>query len=530
MPQGEAMNQPSQSHAIHRAHDEVSAAAEDWLGADQAVRALHQRLADDPVEEPGTWDALVAARQAREERIHRLGRAMATWLALGGELELIDPAGAPEAPHTAPEAPSLVAPLPAAPPQADDPAVVPDGSDDAAPDVLEAPPRPPEPGPSGEVTAAPPEPAPVVPVGPPASREALLAFQNKGLRGTTPPPDTDRLPRAQAHLDLLIEAIAAPLTTTMVTRIRTWSDLISLIDPLSDAVLVPSIRALVARLRAFQAHGDHRDMPALFGTLSRWSRTRQPGFIHGLATRHQPQSDSWDDDANSALADLRQEVPAPPKVQQTTSPEAALADLSPESVAAMSTAELHSTVLGVLGDGVQAGDPRLLKLVGPRYNDLKGDSRLAPVRKAWKKYDKRQHRGKPRIADAPAEDWPFWHLTRGRTAVIVGGDPRPANRDKIRDAFGFARVEWPEHSATLLDRLSAKLASGTIDVAIFNRFGGHITDDKLLPAVKGDLSRWVRADTGYGVAQVKAAMERHWANLTLSDDAGSASDGPEEAP
>lgn len=111
----------------------------------------------------------------------------------------------------------------------------------------------------------------------------------------------------------------------------------------------------------------------------------------------------------------------------------------------------------------------------------------------------------------------------------MGGDPRPSNRDKIRDAFGFARVEWPEHNASVLSRLADRAASGSLDVCIFIRFGGHIVDDTLLQAVRKDLSRWVRCERGYGVSEVRACMEQQWAGHVPSPVLTAASMNDSEA-
>ena len=140
-------------------------------------------------------------------------------------------------------------------------------------------------------------------------------------------------------------------------------------------------------------------------------------------------------------------------------------------------------------------------------SDLKGLGRLTPVRKALREAEK-QDEAAPPLPD----DWPFWHLTRGKRAVMVGGDPRPKSRERIQRAFAFASLEWDEVNESAAERLRKR--AGTIDLFVFNRFGRHSLDDILLDEVRADLSRWVRVEHGYGVVGLRHAMEAHWRNLT----------------
>lgn len=53
---------------------------------------------------------------------------------------------------------------------------------------------------------------------------------------------------------------------------------------------------------------------------------------------------------------------------------------------------------------------------------------------------------KPRGALTPTQR--VAELLRGRTIVVVGGDPRPEHADRLRAAFELREVVWPETSRT----------------------------------------------------------------------------------
>ena len=96
---------------------------------------------------------------------------------------------------------------------------------------------------------------------------------------------------------------------------------------------------------------------------------------------------------------------------------------------------------------------------------------------------------------------------------MVDGDPRGYCAERYRDTFGFAEVMWVENATRHLQRIAAQLESGTQDLLVINRYCGHIVDDISLAPIKSDLTRWVSLEGGYGVNQLRAAMEAHWSGL-----------------
>ncbi len=500
-----------------------------WRQADVRARGLHALLARTPGGDPGAWADMIAATQARDAEASALGHAMGCWVAGGGSIELVDPENG--LPPLREESASVEARAHQASPPPEDEAdgarppmgiSLLSGAEPAQVTALEVDNATP---PSPEPPLATPTPPRPRPRGPRADAAQLAKLARVGIGGARHEADRALAEQAARHRDALLDLIQAPLDADAPPRLTAWVQHLNLITSLPDSVVQAMLTALTARLRALQLRQPSAEAEAVIKGLLPWVVERKRGYVIGLGRNHFPATGTWDGDANAALASL---MPAPSKTAAT---EARAADLALTALAASAPAlagqALRAAVVHALDAGVEHDNPRLLKLVGGRHHELKGDGRLARVRKAARNAHV-EPASPPAFKDAPPADWPFWHLTRGKHAVIVGGSPRIANRDRIREAFGFAHVEWPEHDANLLARIAERAVNGSIDVCIFTRYAGHIVDNIVLKPLRKDLARWVRAERGYGAKEVRAAMEQQWAGLLPSrgPNAGASSSDP----
>lgn len=509
---------------INPTAEAIDARCSEWRVADQRVRQLHETLAGCPGGDEETWDALVLAKKELDNASRSFGAAVGRWIALGGTLDLVDPA--PPAAHTnaAPELPAPKEPAKTAQGNVAEAGVLlvgPTGQALASAEPEDAGAHadarqestfvdPPTVDPASNLE---PEGLPIpaaVPRAAPATQEQLDALVKYGVGGKRREVASAEPARALAHMESLTKDLRSPLQSSDLARVAEQVRQLHRLDSLPDSTFVLVVSAIAARLRALQIGTPHPDIDSIMPELTAWMKRRRRGFVHGLARDHEPKRGSWDADAEAALADLRGDEPPGDAAGRATEP---LLSQLRDAVDSLAKPDLQQRVLDLLDLGVAADDLGLVKAVADRYEDLKGNGRLERLRKAVQAHLKSQRPDQAAGKDAPPDDWPFWHITRGKTAVIVGGDPRASNRDRIKKAFDFARVEWPEHDANLLQRLAERAASGTVDVFLFNRFGGHVMDNIVLAAVREDLSRWVRIDNGYGVRGVRQAMEEHWSAL-----------------
>lgn len=275
-----------------------------------------------------------------------------------------------------------------------------------------------------------------------------------------------------------------------------------------------------ARLRRLQGclPGEERRIVTLLRLLSGYSGTVRPGFVYGLALDHQPRHGTWADDADRLLAELEGEDPAPPvnaervlsKLRELVAEVRGNADAPGRRGAAV--ASLRRVLCRGLEQGLRPRDPRLIQLLGPYVADL-DHAALRPVRRAIRVADRQVL-----VADDEdsgsflAPDWPWWAYTRGRRAVIIGGDTREHSRRRIQAAFEFSELEWTQtkvHNAGRLRGLHDRVRTGGVDVILMiTRFSSHLSDHMLVGPCKEHGVDLVHVHGGYGVTGVKLSIER----------------------
>jgi hypothetical protein len=117
-----------------------------------------------------------------------------------------------------------------------------------------------------------------------------------------------------------------------------------------------------------------------------------------------------------------------------------------------------------------------------------------------------------KLRDFEPEIDPAWHLfplVCGRKAVIVGGDPREPNRERIERAFRLASLDWPAIYGQRKVRSTVESIRGRGYglVLVLAPFIAHKQSDAIIQAAKATPVPWALA-VGYGVSAIKVALER----------------------
>ena len=368
------------------------------------------------------------------------------------------------------------------------------------------------------------EPPPAVPIGPvlpPASANALAALASHMASGgafKVEAPSADwALVLAMALRDLLpgkdVEGDLDRIQAA-IDRRDTWK-------ALSAPIAVRLIELIAARLRTLQLAGvSDRRVDLAFSTVSAWSKREKPGFAHGLMRDHRPVTGSWDGDVDAAVDDLYDALPvveATPKVgKRLGALETLVAELAtcPAEVRDAVRAQIRTEVSALLTEGISARHTRLVHIIAPVAEELTGPDMRA-LRRAGRAAALKAESGATEEdeADAPIpEDWAWWPVTRGRRAVMVGGDPREPNRVRLERAFGLGELAWEqaEHSRNSLQKVRDRVKAGGVDlVVILSRFVGHDADQVILPACKDAGVPFVPVKSGYGVVGIRRAIERY---------------------
>jgi hypothetical protein len=501
----------------------------------EEIRTACRDLADFPDPEGPRERRLQQLTERRRELASRLGSAVVSLVAGGGSLTvepgpqvtLPEPRIAPPSADLHPETPTpsteatIEAPTVEATPPPETPTPAPEPVRTAPPPAPEPKPRPP---PRPAPVATPPAPRPVAPRPPRPPRDLRGHLDAIGR----PAEVTDAKVAAEV-VGRLVEA-SVDLDSWLVFPPETQQALTGLVSSIArhvqDELSFPLTPETQEQLRGF------------FPTMSYWSKLYRPGFVPGLSRKFGPEHDSWLEDAESwwrHLTDLATPASAQDLVQRAiqapsrprtvyrpslydeddsdeVDPAEALRDL--EKAAGDPTADLGPVLLRAVAAGVPQRDPRLLRALRPhreRVYELPGLKTLKTALRTMSDGADpvEDSTGGGEVAPAVPDDWPFLGITRGKRAVIVGGDRRPQAADRIKDAFRFDSVEWEVKDARRLRGLGERVRSGSIDLVILLRaFIGHGEQELVLDACRAADVRWVMVDTGYGVSQVRRAIER----------------------
>lgn len=245
----------------------------------------------------------------------------------------------------------------------------------------------------------------------------------------------------------------------------------------------------------------------VFRALTRYSARERPGFVHGLSRSHRAERETWADDAHYWWTELSLAADIDPEPSNT---EKQLDELGRTLTGNISAPVVQAAVVHALENGVTPTDPRLLKLVADRADALEDEPRLRAVRRALRSSEG-EAEGDDQTEDAPLiePDWPWWHVTKGKRAVIAGGDSRPEATERVETAFQFDEVTWDgDLQERKLENLVKRVRAQSVDLVFFlARFSSHAAQSALRDACKEAGVPFVRIEHGYGVQQLKLAIE-----------------------
>lgn len=273
------------------------------------------------------------------------------------------------------------------------------------------------------------------------------------------------------------------------------------------------LELLAAKMRHLQEiypsvypHLDMEEMQQAFRRLTAHAKQHLTTPAYGLALRHPPRHGSWLKDAARCWEEL---IPAVVPVQ-FSSPDAALEHL--QQVMDTGTEDLKDLVVSVLDAGVTQEDPRLIRMLIPALPHLDHQPRLKKLRKMIRNIIEEDDLiitdSVKESTEIPA-DWPWWEKTRGRQALMIGGDRREETQKRLKDVFGFADVAWDSGwRSRKVQALCEQIRKGHFDVVIFlTRFMNHSDYEMMVPACKAVGVEYVVVERGYGISQIRQRME-----------------------
>lgn len=480
--------------AIHRS---VEAALERAIRSHEALLRRATRLVAVDEVRAGAWAALRPDEAARDEACHDLGVAILTWVRSGGRLELVELGAAPLDGDVQPGGRAAPAGAPGGPPRpaseaggghgSRPPAASPDASGPAGLDA---------PGSVGDSPAPSPLGAPT-----PAAPADIAALASRWAEGAPIRPTPQAPSSPLERLGPLPDLTTPRARKRELTRLHTEAHQREGWSWLSAA----RQRALVAHIaaRAHDLQGAHSGslskpqrglLAQLFAELTRFQTTARPGFVHGLRRNVGPQGASWRADAEATLREL--DVPAIPDGD-------GLLSAVEEAIASGREDHIMDALDQAIQGGVSSRDSRILTLADPFRDALEAAGRCKTLRKALASMAGADPTDDATAAtdEVPAAAPDVLEHTRGRKALIVGGDRIGRRAARLEAALGLTKLDWDSgHSSRRVASLSERVAAGTYDLVILlQRYLSHKVTDLLMPSLKaaeGTLVVWCERGSG----------------------------------
>ncbi len=284
---------------------------------------------------------------------------------------------------------------------------------------------------------------------------------------------------------------------------------------------------LACRLRYMQDHlgvtGTKLDSG--FRSLTRFSKSFQPGWVNGLTRGRGPTAESWAEEArvwwDQLALSARASGAAPPADPQPAGPgpDEALAQArqwldewrqAPDVAKPMCLSKALAAFEQAMAAGVPYGDPDLCHLADEIYDHLELP-RFRRLRQAIRDLElaEREERGQDEPKPIPP-DWGWWSHTVGRRALALGPVDDPGRLSLLEESFGLATLHW-ESLGDDEDREShlQRLMSNGADLVLVL---GVSADDPLVRSVVHSCQvrglPWVHVEHGLGVTRLRMAIER----------------------
>lgn len=252
-----------------------------------------------------------------------------------------------------------------------------------------------------------------------------------------------------------------------------------------------------------------QELDRFFSSMTAFSKREQPGFVFGLRRHHHAVAENWFADAHRWWSELVARVPE----TAVLNPERALEELRTALEEGSSDDDMIALALTALDAGLAPEDQRLVRLMMPHQDKLGKHTRFKRLRKAIRDTQTEDKAIEAEVGQddttIPA-DWPYHSALKGKRALILGGEPHEDARKRLQDALGLASLEWVNaEDVKNIQQAASAIRGGTADLAIIlRRFIGHNVDRTIIPACRTAGVLWVSVERGYGVAQIKAAVEQ----------------------
>ena len=284
---------------------------------------------------------------------------------------------------------------------------------------------------------------------------------------------------------------------------------------------------LACRLRHLQDHlsvtGPRMD--AAFRSLTRYSKSYQPGWVNGLTRGRGPAANSWADEAccwwdQVATTAANTEFQPNPRAHAPAA-ESHLDTISrwldewrsaPDIAKPMCLEKTLEAIRNARSQGLSATHPMLCRLAGEIYDFLAVPDFIR-LRQAIRDIEMaEQEDGQDTGHEEIPPDWPWWSHTVGRRSVFIAPPSTESRRASLERAFGLASLLWLTPTDDLQadrDQICEMVLGGQIDLVVLDRHPPHARlNHHLVRCCQESGVAWVLVEKRLGVTRVRLAIER----------------------
>ncbi len=235
-------------------------------------------------------------------------------------------------------------------------------------------------------------------------------------------------------------------------------------DAIRELRLLPNdvqrayLRLLTARLNALRGSSAGAETATrewigrLLGFIRDYTREHRPGAVYGLSRDHEPKGGSWEADSQYLWHRLTREDDEAPISKSAPAPS------------------------------------------GQRIASVEDDD------------DERE-------PSSPEPDWPLWPWVRGRSVLLVGGDPTEAARAQFERGFAIRKLTWSRDDVEASSGAYAGILSGEYDLVLgLLPVLSQDAASKVVEACAAKSVRYVAVEHGVGIGSIRAGLERAFAS------------------
>lgn len=265
----------------------------------------------------------------------------------------------------------------------------------------------------------------------------------------------------------------------------------------------------VAFARALQLRRPDECFRAIFGRLR--CEMAQVGFVYGMALKDEPKRSTWESDAAHHWRNVKRQLEEYFADDECAINAGTAQRLVEELLQeASNEIQVRHGMQKLLSKGLKP-DTRVCRLLAEHLGVFSG-RQFKKLRKAINRQtaqDEAEEETNQRVHQAtPPEDWPFWELTRGKRAVMIGSQGKKHQLEAVKRAFGFSQLDWVgcSEGKRRVQAINSSTCKRDCVYLVMHRYISHSAADHIW--ARRDEAVVIGVNRGFSVGAVRLGIEK----------------------